>query len=969
MFHVKRQGRSGAPLLALPLALLFAAPPARAQDAGAEATRTAVRVARNRYCEGAYDRAAEAARAALDDAPDSLDALEVLSRSLAATGEEAAAERELAAYREKSPGKGAPALVLADLVLARDPHAAADLYREAAKDDAVRLRARIGLAAALAAEGARGDEEKELRQAFDAYRRTDDGTLGAGDFCALARAALLAERVPALQKEHARPFAKDARDFFESAWKKAREANEAGADPDILIDWARIYLEKWDLPEARRLLKEALHRAPRLAAAHALEAEAMLSDFFGGTEKYDEAREALDTALAINPRYAPAWTLKAELFVTDGLYDEAVEALEKALAARPLDLRAAADKAGVLTLREEQAKAQAVAAEVTARGKPQAAEFYTRLAALLDSKFRYRDAHRVAREAIERDPDYSPAYAQLGLAAMRAGDEDEAREFLTKAADADPFDLFTSNLLTLLKYLGSEFETTKTDHFILRLHKSEAAVLKPYVLALLERCREDLSKRYEVSFDWPVLVEVFPDLQDFSVRAVAHRFIPASGVTFARVVAIASPHALPPGTHAWARVLWHEMAHVATLERSQYRVPRWLTEGISVFEEQKGDPAWTREWDEMLVDALARGRLLPIRELNQGFSKPRFPNQVMLSYYQGGLICQFIEKTWGFPAILKLLDGYRAGAPIAENLAAALDGIAPEEFDRRFLAFARETFKDVQFRARCHGEEQLADLRREARAHPADKDVTARYALGAADMQRFADAEAAAVKLEKLDPGNGDSKLVLALVAAHRGDKPRAVELAAAALAAGTRDPLEANLFRAEYFAAQDPKTKQPRDIRQAIAALEAAHALFPRMAWPIDTLVGLYEEASDDAKRAAMLEVQAVTEPNNAAARIALARRAFEARDAAALARWNRETIAIDPQSAMLHALLAAECALDLKLEFGEEELAIAKSLAATPREAAALAPLLEEVRVALKNARAVPASPPPAAPEGELR
>src|SRR5207249_2162170 len=120
------------------------------------------------------------------------------------------------------------------------------------------------------------------------------------------------------------------------------------------------------------------------------------------------------------------------------------------------------------------------------------------------------------------------------------------------------------------------------------------------VLALLDRAWGELSARYEVKLDSKILVEVFPNLNDFSVRAVAHRFIPASGVTFARVVAIASPAAFPPDFHGWGRVLWHELAHVATLERSSYRVPRWLTEGISVFEESKGHRAWVREWDVAL---------------------------------------------------------------------------------------------------------------------------------------------------------------------------------------------------------------------------------------------------------------------------------------------------------------------------------------------------------------------------------
>jgi tetratricopeptide (TPR) repeat protein len=971
--------------LGLGIALLLLGPPgsgATAAEGGAIAD--ALRVARNRYVEGSFDQSAEAARAALDDDPADLEALDALSCALAATGEEAAAEKELRAWAAKAPGKPGPAIAIADLVAARDPAAAEALYREAlaagAPAPGVAMRARIGLAAALLERGAPAEAEKELRAVFDLYRAADDDALTAADFRAMARAALLAERVPALRKEHARPFAKDARDFYQTAWKKAP------GDPDLLVAWARIYAEKWDLPEARRLAKEAVKLAPRHAAGHALLAEIALQDLYGGTKKYEEAAEELETALAINPRYAPAWTLRAELLVTDGLYDEALDALAKALDARPLDLRAAGDRAGILLLTDRAAAAEAVEKAVLARAGPsprpsggqgagsgdggagpQAAEFHARLAALLDAKFRYGLAYRYAKQAVEDDPEYWPAYAQLGLAAMRTGDEAEAKRYLEKAADADPFDLFTLNLLTLLRYLGREFVTEKTPHFVLRMHRDEAPLLGPEIEPLMERCWEELSRRYGVTVDTPILLEVFPNLQDFSVRAVAHRFIPASGVTFARVVALASPHALPPGTHGWGRVLWHELAHVATLERSGYRVPRWLTEGISVFEEQKGDPAWTREWDEMLVDALERGRLLPIRELDQGFSKPRFPNQVMLSYYQGGLICQFIEKTWGFPAILALLDGYRAGKPLPENLAQALGGISPEEFDARFFAFARACFAGVTYRAPCETEDALAALRRATKARPGDVDALARYALAAADMRRWADAEGAALQLEKLAPGNGDAKLALAAVVEHRGDPDRAAALAAEAVAAGTRDPLGAQLLRLRYFAEKDPKTGARRDLRRAIAAAEAAHALFPRLAGPVGTLVELYAEASEDEKRAALLETLAELEPNDAATRLELAKRAWERRDLPPMKRWTHEVRFIDPFSPTLHALLAGIAVLEGRVDDAERRLAVTKALAEKPgsrRALETLAPLLREVQLALEKARGGGTAPPGEAP-----
>ena len=60
--------------------------------------------------------------------------------------------------------------------------------------------------------------------------------------------------------------------------------------------------------------------------------------------------------------------------------------------------------------------------------------------------------------------------------------------------------------------------------------------------------------------------------------------IGALGVCFGRVVTMDSPQRTPPGEFQWEATLWHELGHVITLQMSNQRVPRWLTEGISVYE-------------------------------------------------------------------------------------------------------------------------------------------------------------------------------------------------------------------------------------------------------------------------------------------------------------------------------------------------------------------------------------------------
>ncbi len=52
-------------------------------------------------------------------------------------------------------------------------------------------------------------------------------------------------------------------------------------------------------------------------------------------DRLEDAREAFDRAIAINPDYAEVWNRRAVLFFNDGKYDEAIADLESALTHEP----------------------------------------------------------------------------------------------------------------------------------------------------------------------------------------------------------------------------------------------------------------------------------------------------------------------------------------------------------------------------------------------------------------------------------------------------------------------------------------------------------------------------------------------------------------------------------------------------------------------------------------------------------
>jgi tetratricopeptide (TPR) repeat protein len=205
-------------------------------------------------------------------------------------------------------------------------------------------------------------------------------------------------------------------------------------------------------------------------------------------------------------------------------------------------------------------------------------------------------------------------------------------------------------------------------------------------MELAERSIETFAKKYQFTPQQPVRIEMYPDHDDFAVRTMGMPGLGLLGVTFGYVVAMDSPSGRRPGSFHWGTTLWHEMAHVFTLEATNHLVPRWYSEGISMYEEWQAEPSWGERLSPDLIKAVQEDKLLPVAELDKGFMRPRYPNQVVVSYFQAGLVCQMIADTWGFSKLVDLLRGFGEGKSTPDNFQAVL-GMPAEEFDKQFDAY------------------------------------------------------------------------------------------------------------------------------------------------------------------------------------------------------------------------------------------------------------------------------------------
>jgi len=153
------------------------------------------------------------------------------------------------------------------------------------------------------------------------------------------------------------------------------------------------------------------------------------------------------------------------------------------------------------------------------------------------------------------------------------------------------------------------------------------------------------------------------------------------------------------------------MAHVFTLEVTNHLVPRWFSEGLSVFEEWESGPNPGVHIPLSVYVAMRDGLFLPIAGLDEGFIRPSYENQVIVSYMQAGLVCEFIAKRFGEDRLRAMLAAYRDGLDTPAVIEQAL-GMMPAAFDSAFADFVDETQGQALERLDewQHGQAEIARL-------------------------------------------------------------------------------------------------------------------------------------------------------------------------------------------------------------------------------------------------------------------
>jgi tetratricopeptide (TPR) repeat protein len=532
-------------------------------------------------------------------------------------------------------------------------------------------------------------------------------------------------------------------------------------DAKLRIRMGLLLLDHYDPGGAGKEFQTALEAEPDNAEATLGMANVYEESFEG------KAKELAEKALKTNPKLYEAEELIARVELEDNQPEKAREAALKAVALSPDALDAMSVLATADWLEDKQSPWMDRAMKVN----PKYGQAYATAGHFFVNNRRYKEGIEYYRKAVQIDPQLWSARSQFGIELMRFGKNDEARQNLEAAFNAGWRDAGTTNTLKLLDSYKN-FETFTTPTTILKLHKKEAALLRPYFQEQVDHALQVYEKKYKFKLKEPVQIEVYPDHEDFAVRTLGIPGLGALGVTFGYDIAMDSPSGRKPGEFHWASTMWHELSHVYVLAMTDSRVPRWFTEGMAVYEETATYPDWGDRLDHESIRAIKEKKLLPVADLDRGFIHPSYPNQVIISYFQGGKICSYIAEKWGYDKLLSMIHAFGEKKTTVEVIEQELK-MKPEDFDKEFIPWL-----EAQTKSQVQGFDDWAKRLKGIAANAKSKQWDEVISEGNAIRDIYPD---------YVEPGNVYDFLAQAYVA--KGDKEKAMLELAKYSKIGGRDP------------------------------------------------------------------------------------------------------------------------------------------------------------------------------------
>ena len=591
-------------------------------------------------------------------------------------------------------------------------------------------------------------------------------------------------------------------------------------EPDILaprIAIAELALAKHDERLAASEVEEALRLEPEEAYLHYLAARAFASS---DTER---ATRSLARALELNPRHVEALLLVVDNQVAAEAYGEAAQGLERVLDVDSELWEAWAYQAVLAHLAGEFELELLYREKAFARWKTNPGVDHL-IGRELSEKYRFAEGASYQRQALALEDEFLPARFQLAQDLLRLGEEAEGWSLADEVLEDDGYNVVAYNLMVLHDVLGG-YRTLERDGFVVRMDPIEAEVYGERVLGLLKAARDELAARYEVELDSPIVVEIFAEQKDFAIRTFGlpggHGFL---GVCFGDVVTMQSPATPGKPLTSWEATLWHELCHAITLTKTRNRMPRWLSEGISVYEERLRESSWGQSMKPAYRQAILAGAATPLSQLSSAFLRPDGPLGLQFAYYESSLAVEHIVETYGFDALLAVLDELGEGVPINAALEHHFAPLA--ELDAGFDVYLRARARDFAPQATWETVEasqgDLESLLEVVKKHPSNLEALRLCAEALVAADRADEAIPLLERLLELCPAEPQADPLLARIYEELADTERELQVRLR-WAARDADSLQARERLMELLEAR-------ADWETLIASAESALAIQPML-------------------------------------------------------------------------------------------------------------------------------------------
>lgn len=551
----------------------------------------------------------------------------------------------------------------------------------------------------------------------------------------------------------------DAREILSSFYDRALKSDPRYVDAHLAI--AELALEKADYQEAVISLDKALELRPEDPDVRYLLAKAW------APSDSKKASEYLQSALSLNPKHARSLLMSTRNLIDSEDYETAELAIEEVLRINAMHPQAWALRAAIAHLRGEYAKEGEFRAKGLAGWKLNP-EVDHLIGITLSKHYRFQESAQYQERSLRMDPNFLPARFQLAQDLLRTGQDIKGWKIVNEVAEQDKYNVVAFNLKTLQERLAA-FTTIEVPGFIIRMDAREAKIYGNRVASLLAEAKQQLCGKYEFDLDQPVTVEIFPQQSDFAIRTFG---LPGGagflGVCFGSLITANSPASQGDTPSNWESVLWHEFCHVVTLQKTQNRMPRWLSEGISVYEELERNPSWGQSMTPIYKSMILSEDFVPLSELSGAFLSPKSPMHLQFAYFESALAVKYLIEQHGLPRLLKLLEDLGIGVTMEEAFARRFgDQQALDEDFKRYVFAAAENFLpgvDFEREGLPLGASPM-DLQQWEKDHPGSYILQNIKVQRLIQLEKWSDALEEAKKLEELYPTDTSENGCLELLA------------------------------------------------------------------------------------------------------------------------------------------------------------------------------------------------------------